>query len=271
MGLGAALQRKVVEGIDLLRRSQGQRLIHHADALLQAAAANLAVSHPELKRVAVVGDLRRSCEMVNDLAIVAEVPDGTRVAPLNDGLRLWLADTRRYGVALLFATGSAEHVRALQLIAEHRGLRLDHDGLFRGEQLIPCANEAEVYAALGLPFIEPELREGAGEIEQALARRLPVLVTDQDIRGLLHCHTDFSDGGNTLAEMAEATRARGYTYFGVADHSRTARYAGGLSIEEVFVQHAFADELNAHFAGGFRVFKGIESDILPDGSLDYPD
>jgi len=92
------------------------------------------------------------------LAIAAEVPDGTRVAPLSDGLRLWLADTRRYGVALLFATGSAEHVRALQVIAEHRGLRLDHDGLFRGEQLIPCANEAEVYAALDLPFIEPELR-----------------------------------------------------------------------------------------------------------------
>ena len=162
-------------------------------------------------------------------------------------------------------------MHALQSLADQRGPRLDQDGLFRGEQLIPCASEVEVYTALGLPFIEPELREGHGEIELALAQRLPALVTERDIQGLLHCHTDLSDGANTLAEMAEATRARGYTYFGVADHSRSAYYAGGLSIEEVYAQHVLADELNAHFAGQFRIFKGIESDILADGSLDYPD
>ena len=94
-------------------------------------------------------------------------------------------------------------------------------------------DEKDVYAALDLPFIEPELREGRGEIALAVARRLPQLVTDQDIRGLLHCHTDFSDGSNTLEEMAEATRAKGYEYFGVADHSKTASYAGGLSVERV--------------------------------------
>ena len=272
-GLGAALQAKVLQGIDLLHRSQGQRLVHHADALLRAAAANLAASHPELQRIAVAGDLRRGCEVVTDLALVAEAPDrsGTHVVQLSDGLQLWLADTSRYGVVLLFATGSAAHVHALQALAHQRGLRLGQDGLSRGEQLIPCASEVEVYAALGLPFIEPELREGEGEIELALAQRLPTLVTDRDIQGLLHCHTDFSDGANTLAEMAEATRAQGYTYFGVADHSRSAHYAGGLSIEEVFAQHALVDELNASFAGQFRIFKGIESDILADGSLDYPD
>ena len=272
-GLGAALQAKVLQGIDLLHRSQGQRLVHHADALLRAAAANLAVSHPELQRIAVAGDLRRGCEVVTDLALVAEAPDrsGTHVVQLSDGLQLWLADTSRYGVVLLFATGSAAHVHALQALAHQRGLRLGQDGLSRGEQLIPCASEVEVYAALGLPFIEAELREGEGEIELALAQRLPTLVTDRDIQGLLHCHTDFSDGANTLAEMAEATRAQGYTYFGVADHSRSAHYAGGLSIEEVFAQHALVDELNASFAGQFRIFKGIESDILADGSLDYPD
>jgi DNA polymerase (family X) len=250
-GLGAALQAKVLRGIDLLRRSQGQRLVHHADALLRAAAANLAVSHPELQRIAVAGDLRRGCEVVSDLALVAEAPDrsGTHVVPLSDGLQLWLADTSRYGVVLLFATGSAAHVHALQALAHQRGLRLGQDGLSRGEQLIPCASEVEVYAALGLPFIEAELREGEGEIELALAQRLPTLVTDRDIQGLLHCHTDFSDGANTLAEMAEATRAQGYTYFGVADHSRSAHYAGGLSIEAVHAQHSLVDELNARYAG----------------------
>src|SRR5215207_7181555 len=199
-GLGATLQAKVLQGIDLLHRSQGQRLVHHADALLRAAAANLAVSHPELQRIAVAGDLRRGCEVVTDLALVAEAPDrsGTDVVPLSGGLQLWLADTSRYGVALLFATGSAAHVHALQALAHQRGIRLGQDGLSRGEQLIPCASEVEVYAALGLPFIEPELREGEGEIELALAQRLPTLVTDRDIQGLLHCHTDFSDGANIV-------------------------------------------------------------------------
>jgi DNA polymerase (family X) len=92
-----------------------------------------------------------------------------------------------------------------------------------------------------------------------------------DIRGILHAHTDQSDGGNTLEEMAEATRKRGYQYFGVADHSQSARYAGRLSLEQIEQQHADIDWLNADFDGGFRIFKGIESDILPDGSLDYPD
>ncbi|MFL5533672.1 MAG: hypothetical protein ACJ8BC_17045, partial [Gemmatimonadales bacterium] len=145
-----------------------------------------------------------------------------------------------YGVALLFATGSAAHVQAL---ADQRGLRLDRRGLHREDELIPCASEADVYAAFGLPFIEPELREGHGKLDLALAQRLPALVTDRDIQGLLHCHTDFSDGANTLAEMAEATRARGYTYFGVADHSRSAHYAGGLSIEEVHAQHALVPRI----------------------------
>ena len=105
----------------------------------------------------------------------------------------------------------------------------------------------------------------------ARARRLPELIKQNDLHGLLHCHTDFSDGGNTLEEMAEATRKRGYHYFGVADHSRSAGYAGGLSIDEVQEQHALADELNATYQGKFRILKGIESDILQDGSLDYPD
>src|SRR3954451_23056108 len=272
-GLGAALQAKVLHGIDLLHRSQGQRLVHHADALLRATVANLAVSHPELQRIAVAGDLRRGCEVVSDLALVAETPvrSGPHVVQLSGGLQLWLADTSRYGVALLFATGSAAHVKALQALADQRGLRLDRRGLHREDELIPCVSEADVYAALGLPFIEPELREGDGEIELALVQRLPALVTDQDIQGLLHCHTVFADGVNTLAEMAEATRARGYTYFGVADHSRSAHYAGGLSIEEIEQQHDEIDRLNRRYGRSFRIFKGIESDILRDGSLDYPE
>jgi DNA polymerase (family 10) len=115
------------------------------------------------------------------------------------------------------------------------------------------------------------LREGRGEIELARAGRLPELVKPEDVHGILHAHTDASDGIDTLEQMAEAARSRGYQYLGITDHSRSAHYAGGLSIAEIEQQHAEIDRLNANFGGTFRIFKGIESDILPDGSLDYPD
>jgi DNA polymerase (family X) len=229
-------------------------------------------SHPELSRIVPAGDLRRGSELISSLALVAEAPEGSGIQVVDGtGARIWLADRRRYGVALVLATGSSEHVEELKARARIRGLRLDDQGLYRGKRLLPCPDERDVYAALGLPVIEPELREGRGEIALADAGRLPVLVTGHDLRGLLHCHTDFSDGANTLEEMADATRARGFEYFGVADHSRTARYAGGLSVERVRQQHDLVDALNAEDRGNFRILKGIESDILEDGSLDYPE
>jgi hypothetical protein len=126
-------------------------------------------------------------------------------------------------------------------------------------------------AEAGLPSIEPELREGRGEIERALKGKLPKLVADRDLHGILHCHTDASDGTETLETMANATRKRGFQYFGVADHSKSAHYAGGLSLEQIDEQHREADRLNRKFRTEFRILKGIESDILADGSLDYPD
>jgi DNA polymerase (family X) len=120
-----------------------------------------------------------------------------------------------------------------------------------------------------LPFIEPELREGTDEIALALKHALPKLVSDQDLRGILHAHTDLSDGADTLEVMADATLSRGYQYFGVADHSKSAHYAGGLSVEEIRAQHAQIDALNERYGKSFRILKGIESDILADGSLDY--
>jgi DNA polymerase (family 10) len=149
-------------------------------------------------------------------------------------------------------------------------MRLEAEGLHKVSTLI-AGDEAEIYRALGLPFIDPELREGRGEIERALKGKLPKLVTDEDLRGILHCHTDASDGTETLETMAKATRQRGFEYFGVADHSKSAHYAGGLSVEEIAQQHREADRLNKRFGKDFRILKGIESDILADGSLDYED
>jgi DNA polymerase (family 10) len=185
-------------------------------------------------------------------------------------LQVHLADRKHFGAVLLQATGSAAHLDELRALAERKGMRLEADGLHNGRSVV-AAREEDIYRALGLPFIEPELREGRGEIERALKGKLPKLVTDGDLRGILHCHTDASDGTETLETMAKATRQRGFEYFGVADHSKSAHYAGGLSLEQIVEQHREADRLNRSFGKEFRILKGIESDILADGSLDYPD
>lgn len=270
-GLGAALQTKILQNLAIAKSGEGRLHLHRAAALLAQAKDSIRKSRPELKRVTIAGDFRRGCELVGDLAIVAEAakPDKTST-PSADGLQIRVSDRKHFGAALLFATGSASHIEQLQALAAEKGLRLDADGLHKARTLI-AGEEAEIYRALGLPFIDPELREGRGEIEAALKGKLPKLVTDQDLRGILHCHTDASDGTETLEIMAKATRQRGFEYFGVADHSKSAHYAGGLSVEEIAQQHREADRLNKRFGKDFRILKGIESDILADGSLDYDD
>jgi DNA polymerase (family X) len=163
-GFGPSFQEKVVAGIDLMRRSAGQRLLHHAADHLAQVEMNLTRSHPELSRIQPAGDFRRGLELVADLSLVAETPRGSgiEVLVMADRTKLWLADPRRYGPALVLATGSFEHVRELQARAQSQGFRLDERGLFQGRRLIPCPEEEDVYTALGLPFIEPELREGRG-------------------------------------------------------------------------------------------------------------
>ena len=270
-GLGAALQTKILQNLAIAKSGEGRLHLHRAAALLAHAKDSIRKSRPELKRVTIAGDFRRGCELVGDLAIVAEAakPDKTSTPPA-DGLQIRVSDRKHFGAALLFATGSTTHIEQLQALAAEKRMRLEPDGLHKGRTLI-ASEEAEIYRALGLPFIDPELREGRGEIEAALKDKLPKLVADQDLRGILHCHTDASDGTETLETMAKATRQRGFEYFGVADHSKSAHYAGGLSVEEITQQHREADRLNKRFGKDFRILKGIESDILADGSLDYDD
>jgi DNA polymerase (family 10) len=272
-GLGWALQRKILQGIEVRRASKGSRHIHRAGALLDAAKKNLLRSDLNLSRVSDAGDFRRGAELVADLAVVAQtagLKNGPTVLKKGD-LSIHLTDKRRYGITQLLATGSSAHLDELRKLANTKGLEITSHGLRRGHKIVAAQSESEIYKALGLQFIEPELREGRGEVGLAAARKLPKLVADQDIRGILHAHTDRSDGVNTLEQMAEATRKRGYEYFGVADHSKSAHYAGGLSLDEIEEQQGEADRLNKTYGGKFRILKGIESDILPDGSLDYPD
>jgi DNA polymerase (family 10) len=271
-GLGASLQTKILQNLAIAKSGEGRLQLHRAAALIEHAQASLAKLRPDLKHVTVAGDFRRGCELVADLALVAEgaKEEGALAALNSSGLKVHLTDRKHFGATLLHATGSAEHLDQLRTLAERKSTTLQADGLRKGRRLM-AAKEEDIYEALGLQFIEPELREGRGEIERALKGELPELVTDRDLRGILHCHTDASDGTETLKTMANATRKRGFQYFGVADHSQSAHYAGGLSPEEIDAQHQEANRLNKSFGKEFRILKGIESDILADGSLDYPD
>jgi DNA polymerase (family X) len=272
-GLGRALQRKILQGIEIRRTSKGSRHIHRAAALIEAAKKNLARADAGLTRISDAGDFRRGSELVSKLALVGETARLKRGPTLvkNGELSVHLTDRKRYGITQLLATGSGDHLEELRQVAKNKGLKITKNGVLRGKKIIAAKSEAEIYKALGLQFIEPELREGRGEVALAAAHKLPKLVTDADIHGILHAHTDRSDGVNTLQQMAEATRKRGYDYFGVADHSKSAHYAGGLSVEEIAEQQIEANRLNRMYGHKFRIFKGIETDILPDGSLDYPD
>ena len=270
-GLGTSLQTKILQNLSIARSGETQLHLHKAAALLERAVKTVKETHPEYTRVEIAGDFRRGCELVANLALVAETKSPPDPEESSDGLTLAVTDKKHFGAKLLHATGSSEHLQQLAKLAGGKGLAVKQDGLYRGKKLIASSTEKDIYEALGLQFIEPELREGRDEIARATKHKLPKLVADKNLHGILHSHTTASDGTETLEAMAEATRKRGYEYYGVADHSISAHYAGGLSLDEIKAQHREADKLNKKYGKSFRILKGIEADILGDGSLDYPD
>ncbi len=180
---------------------------------------------------------------------------------------------KEYPAALVYFTGSKEHNVRLREMAKQKGLRLNEYGLFPedGGESLPAASEAELYAALGLPYIPPELREDQGEIEAGLRGELPVLVRAEDILGDLHCHTRWSDGRDELAVVAEQAFALGMRYLAITDHSQAMAFTGGLTPERLRLQGAEIRAWNAAHPGGPVLLRGCEVEVLPDGSLDLPD
>lgn len=295
-GFGETSERKILEGIARVRSHAGRFLMPvaraEADRLVALLRGVLGVT-----RVEAAGSVRRRAETSKDidLVVVARDPGAAMDAfasaggvvevtgrgvtkcsiRLASGLSsdLRVVPERSFPFALCYFTGSKAHNVALRSRAQKRGLKLNEYALVReadGEE-VPCADEAAIYRALGLEFIPPELREDRGEIEAAEEGRLPALLADGDLRGILHCHSTWSDGQDSIASMAEAARARGMEYLGLTDHSRSAAYARGLTIERVAEQHAEIDAWNVKQEDGFRILKGIECDILVDGTMDYPD
>jgi DNA polymerase (family 10) len=175
-----------------------------------------------------------------------------------------------FGAAWHYFTGSKAHNIAVRRLAQARGLKLSEYGLFRGGKRVGGRTEAEVYSAVNLPWIAPELREDRGEIDAARRGELPELLRLEDLRGDLHCHSRATDGHDTILDLARAAAARGYEYLSINDHSRHVTVAHGLDRKRLLAQVRAIDRLNAKL-DGVTVLKSVEVDILEDGRLDLPD
>jgi DNA polymerase (family X) len=293
-GFGDKTEKKILEGIAFVEKA-GERILQSHALRLVTPIMEALRGHKQVIRAEYCGSLRRRAETIGDLDILcsskhpAEVIDAFVKLPqvatvlahgptkasirLADGVQcdLRAVEDDQFAFALHYFTGSKAHNIAMRKRALARGLSLNEYALAGEGKSIPCRTEAELFKALDLAEIPPELREDAGEFEAAEQGRLPKLIDLDDLKGTFHCHSEWSDGAATVAEMAHAARERGLQYLGIADHSRSAAYAGGLSIERVHAQWAEIDALNETFGDKFHLFKGTECDILADGSLDFPD
>ena len=295
-GFGPRTEQRILEGIGYVRSISGRR--RYADAIeLGERLRGFVASLPGVEQAELAGELRRGCETIDAIDVVAAVTpakargaiqkflalpgiakgdaiaDQGAIARLSDGVELRLACVApaEFATSVIFATGSKSHLTALVGHARKQGIGLSSSGAIREGKRLATTDQAAVYRELGLDYVQPELREGNAEIEAAANHRLPNLVTYADLKGCFHNHSTYSDGKATIAQMAEAAEERGWIYLGIADHSQFAGYAGGLSPDEIRQQHEEIDAWNEQNGKRVWLFKGIEADILPDGRLDYDD
>jgi len=289
-GFGAKSQENILRGIAFVRRASARFLWSVADPHAREVLEAL-VGHPAVLQAAIAGSLRRRKETVHDVDLLVATRDPEAVSqhfaagpwvdrvigsgptktsilhPSGLQMDLRVVSAAQFPYALHHFTGSKAHNVAMRGRAQRAGVKMNEYGLFRGEELIPCTSEAEIFAALGLEFIPPELREDEGEIEAAASGALPArLLESGDLRGAFHVHTQYSDGRDSLLDMVEAASARGWQYVGISDHSQSSR-ARGMSAGRVLEQLAELDRLAGRRLG-IRVFRGIEAEVGLDGELD---
>lgn len=293
-GFGQKSAEHLLRGIAMVRASSGFFLHSGAGERARELVSFLAASGLA-DAVSAAGSVRRLREVVRNVDIVASSTSPAKLAEafrafpevvdvvaageslstvrFLDGLTadLRVVPPDAFAAALVCFTGSGAHTSALRARAKARGLRLDAQGLLDGRgRPRPAESERDVYAALGLAYVEPELREGDGEIEAAEQGRLPRLIGRDALRGLFHVHTDASDGRDSLETMVRATHEAGYAYVAITDHSQSAGYAGGLTMDRMRAQAQEIRELRRRLPG-IRILHGTEADILADGSIDYGD
>jgi len=292
-GIREKTRDNILKGVAIWRAGRSRMPLGQARTIAAQVVAAL-TAHAPLERIEIAGSLRRMRETVKDIDLLVTSTDPARVIETftalhsvldvigaggtkasvhhRDGIQIDLrvVEPDAFGAALQYFTGSKDHnVRLREMASRHR-LKISEYGVFdeaTGTR-IAGAGEADVYAAVGLPWIPPELRENSGEVEAAQAGALPALVTAEAIRGDLHAHTDWSDGHHPMETLIEAAEARGYEYIIVSDHSQSAVVAGGLSVDRLREQVRTLRALQPRFR--VRILAGSECDILADGALDFP-
>jgi DNA polymerase (family X) len=291
-GFGKKIEQQILESLRQIPTEERMKLA--AAEEMAGSLVNYLRGVKGVQQIAVAGSYRRRLETVGDLDILVtcETPAGimerfiayenaVRVLArgetrstiiISHGLQvdLRVVPAESYGAALHYFTGSKAHNIAVRKLGVKKKLKINEYGVFRGDKRIAGRTEEEVFAQVGLPFIDPELRENRGEIEAAREGRLPKLITVADIRGDLHAHTRETDGRNTLVEMVAAARARGYEYLAITEHSKRVSMAHGFDERRLAARNEEIDRLNESWQD-FRVLKGIEVDILRDGTLDLAD
>lgn len=292
-GFGKKSTRKILKEIKQFSKKGGSQRVklHEATEMVQPMFKYL---EEKMENTTIAGSYRRMKETVGDIDIVCtskdtgkamqhvidyeEVQDVLSHGETRSSVRLRtgiqvdirMVEKKSVGAAKLYFTGSKAHTVALRKMGKKNGLKINEYGIYKGKKRIAGKTEEEMYEKLGLQYIEPELRENQGEIEAAKNNELPELVALKDIKGDLHTHTKATDGKNTLEEMAEAALKRGYDYFAVTEHSKKVAMAGGLNEKDLEKQIQEIDELNKKIKK-LKIIKGVEVDILEDGSLDLPD
>jgi DNA polymerase (family 10) len=292
-GFGAKSQENILQGIQHLKKAAGHYLISFA--LKEATQfVNYLKKDKGIQKIEVAGSIRRHKEVIKDADILVTAKDPAKVheafvkypqvesviahgetkssVTLKSGMNcdLRTVSEKEFPFALYYFTGSKEHNVAVRTIAKNAGYKINEYGLFKGERFIPCKDEEEILKKLGFHYVPPELREGEGELEAAKKGELPELVREEDIRGVFHVHSTYSDGVASLEAMIATAEKLGYEYVGISDHSQSAKYARGLEPARLKEQHKEIDELRKKYKK-IRIFWGTECDILADGKLDYSD
>ncbi len=296
-GFGLKSEENILKGIDFLKKSGSRFILGFVMAYLREIENRLK-NLKEVEKIVIAGSVRRRKETIGDVDILivsknpkpvmdyfVSMPEVIHVyahgetksmVKMKNGLDVDLRVVPReaYGSALNYFTGSKEHNVALRELALKKGYKLNEYGLFKGEKRIAGATEEEIYQALGLEYIEPEMRENNGEIELALKKQLPKLIDYDELKGDLQVQTNWTDGANSIEEMAKEAIASGLEYIAITDHTKRLAMAHGLDEKRIQAQWREIDELNLKFKKKnikFKILKGTECDILKDGSLDLPD
>lgn len=308
-GFGEKTEKNILEGIAFVKRSRGRFLLGYILPQVREVYKKME-SQKEVEKIDIVGSLRRMKETIGDVdfLIISENPEPVMnfFTTLPGVIKIWakgktkasvrtrygfdmdvrVVPRKSYGAALQYFTGSKEHNIHLRKIAIEKGLKLNEYGLFsaqggpasggRKTKIVASDTEGKVYEALGLAWMPPELRENQGEIEAALKNELPKIISYQDIKGDLHCHTNWARAANSIEEIAETAIKMGYEYIGISDHTKFLRIEKGLDEKQLLAQHEEIKNLNSKFnppVGGqkFRVLHGCETNILADGSIDIKD